>query len=733
MSFQTYPTKREEIYSEHLKEIANVKFTLREIDIIACTLHNRGAKKIGVLLDIAARTVSAHLYKIMHKLRSNSREHTIDLIEKSGKLLSLRLYYFNLLTEVAFIRMINTTQKLLNNTEINYQISLNSPDDSANILFLQITKYLSLANINIITDSSSAITGHTIDTTNFYLYIVDTAYNTDSFQKNSIVLLQNEYDSTCDSNKTVKYVDFTSKNNFYFSFIKLMEYLVDRVELQKIIHDFKTEYQALQDSWDGRKLQDDSHLDNISPVKQSSFLFLNIGLKASVIIGTILLIVIVWKEFVVEYSIPPTRSTAISAGSPETDPDIKLFLAIARNSDFSADNIRKEQMHKNYNIAKQMAKIVEYIDDTKIQSYLYSASISPEIVLDVAHNLHALSIYYMYNEHDGDKARKILLYTKNLLEHYISNHSNVEFNFDNLTKEEIHAELSIIKDLPEMYARVIYALGRTYIYQGNKQDATKYFEISQYISHQTGLFEEYLSIISGLEIIKKDTIDSDVKNGNHSEAHNKLHESIALYKKLKSNSVQYKLDYKPNAKVHNMIDPAKDLYNQVVLGEKIVKYYTTLITITDDQTKKSIYLQEILYQLCGTKGRPGILEQSKEISYRRAASMYNTVGNSILELYTSSTHIDSRQFQKAIVTKLGLANSDDSLDIAHQIFDLSISISRNTDFTKADAYDGMIRIYQAKIDTTPITIDQAKNLNAKILELQKKRDQINNSLKRTPN
>ena len=43
--FGTYPGKREEVYNEHLQNIAGIKFTFREVDIIACILHNRGEKK----------------------------------------------------------------------------------------------------------------------------------------------------------------------------------------------------------------------------------------------------------------------------------------------------------------------------------------------------------------------------------------------------------------------------------------------------------------------------------------------------------------------------------------------------------------------------------------------------------------------------------------------------------------------------------------------------------------
>ena len=71
---------------EELQSIKDKNFTIREIDIIACLIHNRGEKKIADLLSISPRTVSAHVRNIMQKLTCNSREGIIDFVEKSGKL-----------------------------------------------------------------------------------------------------------------------------------------------------------------------------------------------------------------------------------------------------------------------------------------------------------------------------------------------------------------------------------------------------------------------------------------------------------------------------------------------------------------------------------------------------------------------------------------------------------------------------------------------------------------------
>ena len=68
MNFTTSFNSLEKLYELHLNSIKNLAFTFREIDIIACVMHNRGEKKIASLLLVSPRTVSSHVYNIMGKL-----------------------------------------------------------------------------------------------------------------------------------------------------------------------------------------------------------------------------------------------------------------------------------------------------------------------------------------------------------------------------------------------------------------------------------------------------------------------------------------------------------------------------------------------------------------------------------------------------------------------------------------------------------------------------------------
>lgn len=90
------------LYASHLREINGIKFTPREVEIIAFILNGRSGKKTASFLLISQKTVENHTRNIMGKLGSNSRESIIDFIEKSGKFSFVKQYYLSLLIHTEF-------------------------------------------------------------------------------------------------------------------------------------------------------------------------------------------------------------------------------------------------------------------------------------------------------------------------------------------------------------------------------------------------------------------------------------------------------------------------------------------------------------------------------------------------------------------------------------------------------------------------------------------------------
>ena len=90
-------------YYKDLKNISNVEFTPREMDVIACILNGRTAhKEIVILLSISAKVVEAHKSNINRKLQNITRSNVREFIEKSDKYSAVKHHYLHLLHWYAF-------------------------------------------------------------------------------------------------------------------------------------------------------------------------------------------------------------------------------------------------------------------------------------------------------------------------------------------------------------------------------------------------------------------------------------------------------------------------------------------------------------------------------------------------------------------------------------------------------------------------------------------------------
>jgi tetratricopeptide (TPR) repeat protein len=248
MLFESSPNKREEIYNEYLQEIEGIIFTLREIDIIACILHNRGEKKIASILSISHRTVSSHVHNIMRKLGHGSREYIIDTVEKTGKLHHIRQYYFHLVIRFTFETKLKKIAALLNNSGVSCRFdTLNSIGEEKK-LFDQLTRFLNLARIKLIpnNDLSKEIK------CNIYALnesaTIDLNQNSkENIHKNIALLLDRKTDISLFNN--LYYIDFRNDSEYYLSTFKLIEEIINKTEVMKIISEFKDEYQKIQSSY----------------------------------------------------------------------------------------------------------------------------------------------------------------------------------------------------------------------------------------------------------------------------------------------------------------------------------------------------------------------------------------------------------------------------------------------------------------------------------------------------
>jgi DNA-binding CsgD family transcriptional regulator len=201
---------RRVIYHHYLAEIKGVSFSLREIDIIACILHNRGGKKIASLLSISPKTVNAHIYNITIKIGCSSREYVIDFFEKSGRLQHLRQYYIYLLLDSSFVKCLYRISKLHNITSIVYTITTSEQQESPLIKLL--TTHLKCANINVSLDRTGS-------TSKFNTY-----------------------------NMSYPELNQDDIGSYYFFVLEFFQKIINTSEILGIVQEFKEEVDALKHS-----------------------------------------------------------------------------------------------------------------------------------------------------------------------------------------------------------------------------------------------------------------------------------------------------------------------------------------------------------------------------------------------------------------------------------------------------------------------------------------------------
>jgi DNA-binding CsgD family transcriptional regulator/tetratricopeptide (TPR) repeat protein len=127
--------------------IGGLKFTPREIDIMACILGRRTAKKIASFLHISPKTVESHIHNIMQKLECNSRESIIDFIERAAEAPFLQQRYAQLLYQVAFEQSLKDISIQTKKHPILCTIIDVSEDKTYTPLIIQLKQHLGNAGI----------------------------------------------------------------------------------------------------------------------------------------------------------------------------------------------------------------------------------------------------------------------------------------------------------------------------------------------------------------------------------------------------------------------------------------------------------------------------------------------------------------------------------------------------------------------------------------------------------
>jgi tetratricopeptide (TPR) repeat protein/DNA-binding CsgD family transcriptional regulator len=130
-----------------IETINGIKFTPREIDILACILGRRTAKKIASSLHISPKTVENHIRNIMQKLDCNSQERIIDFIEETQEAPLLKQRYTRLFCQASFEQSLKDISIQTKKHPLHCTIIDVSEDATHTPLIIQLKQHLENAGI----------------------------------------------------------------------------------------------------------------------------------------------------------------------------------------------------------------------------------------------------------------------------------------------------------------------------------------------------------------------------------------------------------------------------------------------------------------------------------------------------------------------------------------------------------------------------------------------------------
>ncbi len=718
------PLEREILYHSQLKEVSGISFTNREIDVLSCLLSNRKDKKTAALLSLSPKTVGSHLYNLTKKLGYNSREQIIDFAEKSGKLPYFSKYYLSILIENLFL---NQLKKISTTPDRNYNkfnLIYNNDCEETKLLD-KLLNYLRIAkvDINISNEANN-------DSRQVIICCKPDELPFDSTKDQVIIFF---CAVPADRVNDLTYVNFSDKQQFYQSTLKLLEILTQGKSIESAIIEFSRDTQGIWDSF-----QKNIYIHPETPPASS----MTVSNKPKFFVFTLLVMLL--SITLISFFHKSFKGEDVASTIQEINHNFAQFVQILSSDNISDDS----QKRKNHQILSKVENTVKYFDDENVRKYFLKIDLPLAELLNSLYVLHALANQYTYDNHDGLKARKLLTYAKNFAEQYIKNNYLIKkdfakytgqvvggnpqlkekgVNFDNLTEKEILLEFHSTKDLAELYTRIVYLLGRTYAYQGDIHLSYKYFKLANYLGTELGLFEGFLSIRSGMDFIAEQEIVGTLLSNDTELAKVKILDSIETNKALLEDKNAYIINYRPASQSYSTIIPKNDLFNQFYCKEVLSKHYARLITLSDNDKDQARYLKEIQAIYVGEDKKSGLLGVVDKLTTKRTASLYNNLANILIKLYEEG--ISYNKFNDTLSKQLQITSTK-KLEVIKSIFDLAKKIAPTDYYTQADSYDGMIRVDSIMLQQDNIDLLQQKRLKEEIKEYKILRDKINKNLKR---
>lgn len=692
---------------------------------MSCMIHNRKQQKIASLLSIAPKTVNTHLYNIVNKLGHNSVSIIIDFIERSGKLKYFREYYYHLMMQNLFDQYLKKIAILTKHKRIACNMLTQNAEAGQRALS-DLSHSLKLTNIQLFTkpnDSSTELI-HDKYSKVFNIHILTEKVSVIPPAEEGIediVLLFNNADLPGLAN--YKYVDFRKGDDFYHSTFKFLDILIDTKEASTLSKEYNKEFSLMEKSWhEMLQLPSGEIKPQLVPRNKKTLYML-------------LFLVLVAFGVITYFTL--SKRYAIQ----------KVSLINQQCSEFiekySFENIGvTEGLKKNLNLLNSIDQNLSKIDHKDIQYYLVNYDSSSDELLNYLYSIQALSMHLLYNNYDAQRARHLLLNAKNTIESYINNRSNVKIDFNRCSPEEIYTEISVVDELPQIYSKILYLLGRTYTYfeeirigntqedEMNYEDYEKYYAVAAHIGTKARIFEGYLSMRNLAEMVNLFKINrkiKNIKNHNLETIIADIYDVIKTLDQLKADDDEYFLNYRANLVKHEFIVPSKDNYNKSYLTERILQHYSRLLKITDNNDQKLRYVDEIARYFTGDEKILSVFDEIEGVPSKKIACLYNSIGFLLLQFIENN--IESTKLHNVLKEKLSLSG-EDKLNHVLQIFEIAKTKSRNSHYPKLHSYKGLVKTYDYILTNTSLPGSEKSRIENLIADCLLKIEEIDQQLKK---
>ena len=287
-------------YYDHIKTINCVKFTPREIDVIACLLSGKGSKTIASFLSIEEKTVETHKYNVMRKLECNSKEGIIHFIEQSDKFSALKHHYLSLLREAIFEKYLRQILSLSNRKGLDCLL-VYEQNKNLTSLINQLEKHLALAGVKVVKEarenhksmnhlihyahsceidsiaylvSESSLKKIINGDNHAILEIAEITQKHEHAKRKVVFLLEGEK-PLLDIPQEIKdtgYIGLGGHENYYFCVFDILQTLLPDINLDKTISNFRKQYET---GYDPFERSSSKHSTNENDISEAEYLKIN--------------------------------------------------------------------------------------------------------------------------------------------------------------------------------------------------------------------------------------------------------------------------------------------------------------------------------------------------------------------------------------------------------------------------------------------------------------------------